>query len=492
MIDNVSRFQGINPESGSGTLGSAPLSGRLARAPFRWTRRDQTSLPVTLEGKLPEWLKGDLVRTAPAVFELGGWRAQHWFDGLGILFGFSFGEGVSFKQRLLASEALRDAQGERFQVASFSTPTRRSWWQRVIKPIAQITDNANVNVVPWQGAWLAMTESPHQHLIDGQSLATRGLYRYEDKLPVATLSAHPHFDFGRKALVNVASSFGPKNVLRVYSQASDSRTRKVEGELVFKRVPYLHSFGLSPRHAVIIDHPYKVNPLKLLFSNRAFIDPFEWEPSRGTKLWKLDRASGRWSAYHTEPLFCFHTANCFDDGDDVVLDFVAYDNPDIVQLLKTESLDRSVPAIAPRFVRARLKPGRRDVELEPLSQQGFEFPSIAYRTDNGHAYSSIWGTRLAQGAQSDVDSEVVRVEIGRGEVATFTEPHVTYGEPLFVARPGATRSDDGVILCLGSHAEQERATLAVLDATTLEPVARAHVDACLPLGFHGNFLAARS
>jgi carotenoid cleavage dioxygenase-like enzyme len=30
------------------------------------------------------------VRTAPAVFEQNGWRADHWFDGLGLLYGFRF------------------------------------------------------------------------------------------------------------------------------------------------------------------------------------------------------------------------------------------------------------------------------------------------------------------------------------------------------------------------------------------------------------------
>jgi carotenoid cleavage dioxygenase-like enzyme len=31
--------------------------------------------------------------------------------------------------------------------------------------------------------------------------------------------------------------------------------------------------------------------------------------------------------------------------------------------------------------------------------------------------------------------------------------------------------------------------LLVLDATRMEPLAHAHVEASLPLGFHGNFVA---
>ena len=491
MIDNAANSQGVLQVESAASRAPAIPAGRLSRAPFRWTRREESTLPVTLEGKLPQWLRGDLVRTAPAMFETKTWQAKHWFDAMGLIYGFSFGESVGFKQRLLQSNTLRDVQSERQEVASFDTPTTRTLWQRLLKPIPYITDNANVNIVPWQGTWLAMTESPHQHMIDGDTLASRGLYRYEDKLPAATISAHPHFDFGRKAMVNVATSFGPKNTLRVYSQGSSSHARKVEGALAFKRVPYLHSFGISERHAVIIDHPYTINPLKLLFSNRGFIDPFDWQPERGTKLWKLDRTSGTWTEFRTEPLFCFHTVNTFDDGDDVVIDFIAYDDPSLVANLKTVNLDRSIPDLAARFVRARLKPGKRDVQLEKLSERGFEFPSIPYRANNGRAYDVAWGARLARTPDIETLSEIVRVEPGKGEVATYCDPEVLYGEPVFVPRPDAKRSDEGVLLAVGSHVERERSTLVVLDADTLEPVARAHVDLCLPLGFHGNFMASR-
>ena len=36
---------------------------------------------MRLRGVVPSWLRGDLVRTAPALFGQNGWRADHWFDG---------------------------------------------------------------------------------------------------------------------------------------------------------------------------------------------------------------------------------------------------------------------------------------------------------------------------------------------------------------------------------------------------------------------------
>ena len=252
-------------------------------------------------------------------------------------------------------------------------------------------------------------------------------------------------------------------------------------------MPYVHDFGLSPRHAVIIDHPFDVQPLGMLCSNRGYIEHFRWRPERGTRLWKLERETGKWSDYQTDALFCFHTVNTFDDGADVVIDFLAYDDPGIVMSLQTPRLaERGLPALTPRFVRARLSPGKRHAEVTTLSDARFEFPSIAYRSQHGRAYSTVWGASVLPEAGT-TGSEIVRIDLARDAVARFSEPGVTYGEPIFVPRPEAARADEGVLLTVGSDARSERSVLTVLDATTLAPVARCEVALSLPLGFHGNF-----
>lgn len=465
----------------------------FARTPFRWTRRDAGVLPTSVEGKLPDWLRGDLLRTAPALFDAGGFRAAHLFDGLGLIYGFSLtAEGVGFRQRLLDCHVARDMARERPQIASFGTPTQRSLLRRLLQPIPPISDNANVNIVPWQGAWLAMTETPYQHVIDASTLASRGHYAYEDNLPRSlAMTAHPHFDFEQRALVNVGMSFGPKNELWVFRQHEQSKQRQLEGKLALKRVPYVHSFGLTARHALIIDHPFRLNPMKLLFSNRPFIAPFAWQPGQGTRLHRLDRARGTWSEFQTEALFCFHTVNMFEDGDDTVLDMVAFDDPGIVQALGREALARALPSLTARFVRVRMRPGKTHADLEPLASQGFEFPIIPYRRHNGQRYQTVWGARVQPAASGEPTSELVRIDLERDQTASFSEPGMSYGEPVFVPRPDSAGSDDGVLLAVGSHAREERSTLAVLRADTLEPLARVQVALSIPLGFHGTF-ASRS
>jgi beta,beta-carotene 9',10'-dioxygenase len=459
--------------------------------PYRWSAPERTEAEVTLTGSLPPWLRGRLVRTAPAVFRLNRFQVEHWFDGLGMFYSFELGDAPRFRQRLLESEAKADAERGTFSVATFGTDTRRSLLSRIVRPIPKITDNTNVNVIPWRdGAWLAMTESPSQYLIDAETLEPRGLERYDDRLPrLLSMTAHPAYDSARGALVNVGANLGPKSELVVYRQDRGSRTRVVEGRLPFKRVPYVHSFGFSERTVVLMDHPFRVSPVGMLFSNRAFVNHFKWEPEKGARLWKLDRATQRFTAYECDTFFCFHVINQFEDGDDVVLDFLGYDDPSVISRLSLDSLVGSVPPVTARPMRARLSPGKKRAELEQLSPLAFEFPAIDYARCNGRAYGAVWGGALA--SLEDTRSAIVRLDLASGRVTSHADPDVTFGEPIFVGDPASSRDEEGVILAVGTRESADRSMLRVLDATSLEPLATLEIDVALPLGFHGSFALAR-
>ena len=60
-----------------------------ARAPryalgFSTLDNEVSGVPLPVEGALPVWLGGSLIRTGPAKFEVGHQSYQHWFDGLAM------------------------------------------------------------------------------------------------------------------------------------------------------------------------------------------------------------------------------------------------------------------------------------------------------------------------------------------------------------------------------------------------------------------------
>jgi beta,beta-carotene 9',10'-dioxygenase len=45
---------------------------------------------LVVEGTIPQWLVGSLIRTTPAQYEIGKRSYRHWFDGLAMLYSFTF------------------------------------------------------------------------------------------------------------------------------------------------------------------------------------------------------------------------------------------------------------------------------------------------------------------------------------------------------------------------------------------------------------------
>ncbi|GAA0766487.1 carotenoid oxygenase family protein [Ideonella azotifigens] len=466
-------------------------------APFRRSPDVHRPHEAAVTGKVPEWLQGDLLRTCPAVFAQGDWQARHWFDGLGQVYAFRIGSGaVSFQSRLLDSEAAREVAAGRAQRSSFGTPTGRTPWQRLLQPVQRSTDNTNVNIVQMGDELVAMTEGAQQLRIDAATLRSLGVRPYgQDGLDGNLMSAHPHRDFARRQVVNLATNFGSSGgVVSLYEHGDGEHTRRVVGSWRTERVPYLHSFGLTPSRAVLLAHPFSVKPLAMLWSNRGYIDHFEWRPQDGTRLVVMDRATGATTEYETDAMFVFHTVNAFERGSETVLDVLAYPDAAIMEDLRVARMVERLPDLRPSLVRITMRPGQPRAELQTLSEAGFEFPCIHYHRHSGSDYRFAWGAAdgpATNDGSGGYASSIVKVDLHSGMGRSFSDGERIYGEPVFVARPGGTDEDDGVLLSVGCSQQQRSSALAILDARTMALLASVEVPAAIPLGFHGSFVHAQ-
>ena len=55
---------------------------------FSTLEREVKTAKLPLQGTIPNWLNGTLIRTGPAKFEVGNKSYRHWFDGLAMLHRF--------------------------------------------------------------------------------------------------------------------------------------------------------------------------------------------------------------------------------------------------------------------------------------------------------------------------------------------------------------------------------------------------------------------
>jgi carotenoid cleavage dioxygenase-like enzyme len=439
-------------------------------------------LPV--EGRLPDWLQGSLVRTAPAKWEVGTQTMNHWFDGFAMLHRFGFADGeVSYANRFLQTRAYRAAQenGE-IVYSEFATDPCRSLFARAMSIFSpKLTDNANVNLVKLGERYISMTETPIAVEFDGETLETAGVAY---KAPGMLTTAHPHLDRGSGGMLNYAAKLGPRNRYRFYLLGRAAAEPEVIAELSVKEPAYMHSFGLTERWLVLAEFPLVVNPASIPLSGRPYIENYKWKPELGTKITLVDRQTGEATGpFETDPFFSFHHVNAYEENGSVVVDACTYANAQIVEDLYLDRLRDGKPAARGDLRRFRIDVGSGAVSNEQLAE-ALELPRINYGRNNERPYRYVWGV---DGKSGWLDT-IVKADVDAGSTTEWAEAGCSPGEPVFVAAPGAQGEDEGVLLSVVFDASSGRSFLLVLDAADLGELARAEVPHHIPYGFHGQFV----
>jgi carotenoid cleavage dioxygenase-like enzyme len=251
-----------------------------------------------------------------------------------------------------------------------------------------------------------------------------------------------------------------------------------------KAPAYMHAFGMSERYLILAEYPLRVNPLKLAFSGRPFIENYEWEGDEPTRFQVFDRASGELrGTYETDAFFCFHHVNAFERGDELVVDLCAYADSTVIDSLY---LDESGPrgGIPPTELRRyTIDLAGGSVRSAPLTEGTLELPRIDYGRRNTRDYAYAYFT----GAEGGWIDRLVKVDVRDGTRSEWREDGCYPGEPIFVREPGREAEDAGVVLSVVLDANAGRSFLLVLDAGSFEESARAEAPHHIPFGFHGQF-----
>jgi carotenoid cleavage dioxygenase-like enzyme len=442
------------------------------------------SLPV--EGELPEWLSGSLIRTGPAKFEAGERDLNHWFDGFAMLHRFAFANGsASYANRYLESKAYRAARDEgRLSSSEFATDPCRSLFKRAVAMFSPgLTDNANVNLVKLGERFVTMTETPIPVEFDPDTLAAAGV---PWKVPGELTTAHPHLDRPSGGSLNYAAKLGPRNRYRFFLVPADGGEPEVVAEVPAGEPAYMHSFGLTESWIVLAEFPLVVNPLRLATSGRPYIENYRWKPELGTRFTLIHRATGeRRGPLETDACFGFHHVNAFerDDGT-LAADACIFPDAGIVEDLYLEKLRAGKPITPPELWRFTIDPEAGTVASERLVEEGLDLPRINYGRCNERPYRYVWGVGTGGSGYFD---RIVAADVAERTTRVWSEADAYPGEPVFVAAPDAVGENEGVLLSVVLDGSSGTSFLLVLDAATLAERARAAVPHHIPFGFHGQY-----
>lgn len=450
-------------------------------------------LPV--QGAIPPWVQGTLVRNGPGTFRVGEQQYRHWFDGLAMLHKFTVANGqVSYANKFLRCRAYDAARANgRITYSEFATDPCRSLFQRIQSVFApQITDSAKVSIAKIAEHYLALAETPIQVEFDPETLESVGVFQYEPKATGQMTTVHPQFDFDRDQVFNLVTRFHRVSHYRFYRLQGELRPTLV-ASLPVSQPAYLHSFGMTRNYFILAEFPLVVNPLHLLLWLRPYIENFRWRPERGAPFWVINRHTGELvGKYEADPFFAFHHINAFERGDELVVDIAAYPDAGIVQsyyLNRLRDPNLEVPFGNLRRYRVPLK-GRR-ATYEVISDECMELPNFDYRRFNMQdGYRYVYAVSINKAQRKGFYNQLLKVDVETGAAQTWYRPGCYPGEPIFVGRPGRTAADDGVILSVVLDAARGTSFLLVLDAASFDELARAEIPHPILFGYHGAYFEA--
>jgi carotenoid cleavage dioxygenase-like enzyme len=305
-------------------------------------------------------------------------------------------------------------------------------------------------------------------------------------------TVHPHFDDAQRTMYNVVTRYNALSHYRLY-RVRDGATPAQVGQIPVRHPAYMHSFGMSQNYVILTEFPLVVNPVHLLLWLRPYIENFRWQPERGTPFWIMNRHTGEVvGRFDSDPFFAFHHVNAFEDGDEIVVDIVAYPDAEIINAYYLERLEdnnNELPWGKLRRYRVPLRGG--PVRYETISEVCMELSHFDYdRYNMDGSYRYVYAVSVNEAQRQGFYNQLVKVDVASGATRRWYEPDAYPGEPIFVGTPGRTAEDDGVILSVVLDARAGTSYLLVLDAQQFSERARITIPHPILFGYHGAYLTA--
>ncbi|WP_426572014.1 carotenoid oxygenase family protein [Aquihabitans sp. McL0605] len=442
-------------------------TNRFLSGPYAPVTTEETAVDLRVTGTLPPELDGRYLRNGPNPIGEVDPATYHWFLGDGMVHGLRLRDGKAdwYRNRWVRGAAVADALGE----------------ERV-PGAGSFGDTANTNVIGLAGRTFAIVEAggPPAELTD--ELDTVCFGTFDGTFPNG-FTAHPKKDPVTGDLHAVNYYWARPDVVE-YLVVGPDATMRHRVDVPVPGNPMVHDCSITETSVVIYDLPVTFN-LDDAMGGARF--PYAWDPGYGARvgIMPLYGSPEQVQWFEVEPCYVFHPVNAFDDGDTVVIDVARH--PRMFDKVRNGP-DEGVPELWRwTFDRTSGKAHEEQLDDHPV-----EFPRVDERlVGRRHRYALTAGLGYTDDELAWPTSTLVRYDRANGgrEIIDFG-PGQTAGEAVFVPRHQTAAEDDGWYLTLVTDVAHGTSELVVLDASapTEGPVARVHIPARIPLGFHGNWV----
>ncbi|XP_075238183.1 neither inactivation nor afterpotential B isoform X3 [Lycorma delicatula] len=450
--------------------------------------------PITgvTKGKIPNWLKGTLLRNGPGSLQVGNENFQHLFDGSALIhrFGIENGE-VKYQCKFVETNTFKkNHAAQRIIVTEFGTAGVPDPCQTIFHRISvlfnpgeMLSDNANISVYPFGDEFYAFAENSVVHRIDPQTLDSMERVNVSKHVNIVNHTSHPHVENGDVYNIGISlSCTGPcYSVIKfpspVYADINGEK-RKVKSPFeqaqIVASVParwklnpsYMHTFGITEHYFVIVEQPLSISFTTMLqrqLNNQPMAPCLKWQSNEQEVNKNINYAE----MFRGRPLR-----------------FVLPLSPPAGSWGTNLVTLSGSKATAYRFMDNNIF-----VCPELICDLGCETPRIYYEKHVGKPYQYFYA--ISSDVDLDNPGTLIKVDTVQKITKTWCEDNIFPSEPVFVPSPNTKSEDDGVVLSamIWTNGMENKVGLLVLDAVTWTELGRTEfiTPTPVPKCLHGWF-----
>jgi len=330
----------------------------------------------------------------------------------------------------------------------------------------------------------ALHEPSQPTVIGLPDLDTKGPTDFDGKL-THPFTAHPKIDKKSGEMIAYGYSFQAPFVS--YSVINQHGDMVHTSPITIPRSIFMHDLAATEKYTLFLDFPITLDVGRAIAGGPAV----DFEPQYGSRIGVMPRygcdEDVRW--FEVETGVVIHTANAWDDSDEVVLQASRSTTADIAGAGTSEG--NNLQENQGRLYEWRINLVTGDVSERALSGTPCDFTRVnddyaCHKTR--YVYAGVFNTERAftfDGVMKyDNESGVTR--------ECLYGPNRYGGEAVFAPKIGSVLEDDGYLVCFVHDEAENQSECQIIDAQdiTAGPVATIIMPFRVPYGFHAGWVGA--
>ena len=461
---------------------------------------DDEILEVSKGEEIKE-LNGTLFRNGPGILERDNQWVHHPFDGDGMITAVKFNHGkASLTNKFVRTKGFKEEEKKNKFIdrGVFGTQKKGGLLNNLFD--LNFKNIANTHVIKLGNELLALWEAAGPHALDPNNLETKGLTTLKGVLKSnEAFSAHPKIDLNSTSSPEVVVTFGvqtgPKSTIRLMEF---SNSGKNSGDILYDRkdklngFAFLHDFAITSNWAIFLQNAIDFNPLPFVMGQKGAAQCLKSNPKKTAKFFIIPRDSGLFKGQPPIIIdapkgFVFHHVNAYEDGHQIILDSIFYDDfPSVGPDENFKEIDfEKYPA--GKLKRSVIDLKNKKSKLDIISDQTCEFATVNPKL-LGIKASYSWMACTEQKTGNAPLQAIKKINLNtKEEIFWSAAPKGFVSEPIMVPKLNSDIEDEGFLFILIWNGDRKGSDLVILNSQNLEELVTYKLPINIPHGLHGSW-----